>query len=106
MRLTDSTGSGTSIASPTSPAATRPPSASAWTPTAPQDSPRKRCHLDRNARVAKLALFKAYVTWCEGTTRRPLAATRFNRRLAELHHLDHVSSKGRDYWVGITLREE
>ena len=54
------------------------------------------CHLDHEARIAKPLLFKAYVRWCEENNRRPLAATRFNRRLAELHHLDHVSSKGRD----------
>jgi len=64
------------------------------------------CTIYDGARIAKPALFKAYVAWCEANNRRPLAATRFNRRLAELHQLDQISSKGRDYWLGIELREE
>ena len=64
------------------------------------------CTIYDGARIAKPLLFKAYVAWCDANNRRPLAATRFNRRLAELHHLDYVSSKGRDYWLGIDIREE
>lgn len=60
------------------------------------------CSLD--GRIAKPLLFAAYRGWCEENNRRPLAATRFNRRLAELHHLDEVSSKGKDYWLGIELQ--
>jgi putative DNA primase/helicase len=61
------------------------------------------CNLAPDARVAKPELFKAYRGWCEVNNRRPLAATRFNRRLVELHDLDEVSSKGRDYWIGVEL---
>lgn len=58
------------------------------------------------ARTAKSVLFQSYRAWCEQNNRRPLAAQRFNRRLRELHDLDEVASKGRDYWLGIELREE
>jgi putative DNA primase/helicase len=66
----------------------------------------ERCNIEDEARIAKPLLFQAYRAWCEANNRRPLAAVRFSRRLAELHHLDHVSSKGRDYWLGIDTREE
>ena len=48
------------------------------------------CNLNRDGRIAKPMLFAAYKGWCDQNNRRPLAATRFNRRLAELHHLDEV----------------
>lgn len=66
------------------------------------------CTLDHEARIAKPQLFQAYRQWCEENNRKPLGAQRFNHRLAELHatHLDQVSSKGRDYWVGITCHPE
>jgi hypothetical protein len=50
----------------------------------------------------------AYKTWCEDNNRRPLAAQRFNRRLRELcgQQLDEIASDGRDYWIGINLREQ
>ncbi|MGC2375379.1 MAG: phage/plasmid primase, P4 family [Solirubrobacteraceae bacterium] len=63
-------------------------------------------NITQEARTAKTALFQSYRAWCEENNRRPLAAQRFNRRLRELHNLDEVASKGRDYWLGIELREE
>ena len=69
----------------------------------------ERCELDPDARIAKPVLFTAYKTWCEDNNRRPLAAQRFNRRLRELHtgqQLAEIASEGRDYWIGINLREQ
>jgi putative DNA primase/helicase len=62
------------------------------------------CDLDPARRIPKPALYGAYKGWCEENRRGALGAARFNRRLIELHHLDDVSSKGKDYWLGITLR--
>jgi putative DNA primase/helicase len=64
------------------------------------------CRLGVEARIAKPLLFKAYVAWCSDNGRHPLASQRFSHRLRELHRLDAVSSKGRDYWLGIDLREQ
>ncbi len=66
----------------------------------------EECTFYDGARIAKPALFQAYKAWCELNNRRPLAAVRFSRRLQELHGLDAVSSKGRDYWLGIEVKEE
>jgi putative DNA primase/helicase len=64
------------------------------------------CTITADARTAKPILFQAYRAWCEENGRRPLAAVRFGRRLRELHDLDQVSSKGKDFWIGIELDEE
>ncbi len=66
----------------------------------------ENCTIYDGARIAKPALFQAYKAWCEENNRRPLAAVRFSRRLHELHGLDQAASKGRDFWIGIELRED
>jgi putative DNA primase/helicase len=65
------------------------------------------CTLTPDSRTAKPDLYRAYAAWCENNGRRPLAAQRFNRRLRELHttHLDEIASEGRDYWLGIHLKD-
>ncbi len=64
----------------------------------------ERCELDLAGRIPKPVLYGAYKAWCEENRRGALGAARFNRRLVELHHLDDVSSKGKDFWLGIALR--
>ncbi len=68
----------------------------------------EECELALDGRTAKPALYKAYESWCERSGRRPLAAVRFTHRLRELHgsSVDEVASQGRDYWLGVTFREE
>jgi len=68
----------------------------------------EQCKTYDSARITKADLFKTYKTWCEENNRRPLAATRFNVRLEELPdlHLDEITIKGHDHWLGIELREE
>jgi putative DNA primase/helicase len=66
----------------------------------------ERCLLTLDGRIAKPTLFTAYRAWCDANNRRPLASQRFSRRLRELHQLDSSASQGRDYWLGIELREE
>jgi putative DNA primase/helicase len=65
----------------------------------------ERCVTGSGQRIAKPELFDGYRVWCEENNRRPLAATRCNRRIRELvSGLDEVASKGRDYWLGLRLR--
>jgi putative DNA primase/helicase len=66
----------------------------------------ENCTIHDSARIAKPALFQAYKAWCDENNRRPVAAVRFGRRLRELHRLDEVASEGRDYWLGIELRDQ
>jgi putative DNA primase/helicase len=66
----------------------------------------ERC--ERDGRIAKPELYRAYKAWCEVNNRRPLAAQRFSARLREqlAERLDEVASQGRDYWLGVTLKDE
>lgn len=66
----------------------------------------ERCTIDEGGKISKRGLFAAYKEWCEANNRRPLAATRFNRRLVELHNVNSVASKGKDYWLGLDLDAE
>jgi putative DNA primase/helicase len=65
----------------------------------------ERCTIDEGGKVKQSALFAAYKAWCEVNNRRPLAATRFNRRLMELHSPDSIKVKGYSWWLGINLTD-